>query len=167
MSNIIADETDLGKLKKDNPTHYSIRISIHAPVKGATISWASTARRCQHFNPRTREGCDWPMRCTDRGRSHISIHAPVKGATFPSWNGLASTLDFNPRTREGCDLALQLGARDDALIISIHAPVKGATVDGGASAPHSIISIHAPVKGATSSASSISGRDCEFQSTHP
>lgn len=25
LSNIIADETDLGKLKKDNPTHYSIR----------------------------------------------------------------------------------------------------------------------------------------------
>ena len=36
LSNIIADETDLGKLKKDNPTYYSIRISIHAPVKGAT-----------------------------------------------------------------------------------------------------------------------------------
>ena len=36
LSNIIVDETDLGKLKKDNPTHYSIRISIHAPVKGAT-----------------------------------------------------------------------------------------------------------------------------------
>ena len=28
------------KSVKDNPTHYSIRISIHAPVKGAT--WSAT-----------------------------------------------------------------------------------------------------------------------------
>lgn len=61
LSNIIADETDLGKLKKDNPTHYSIRISIHAPTKGATNN-AQFMRMIQQ---------------------HISIHAPVKGETWP------------------------------------------------------------------------------------
>ena len=35
------------------------RISIHAPVKGATcFSWPPDGRRL-YFNPRTREGCDW------------------------------------------------------------------------------------------------------------
>ena len=33
-------------------------ISIHAPVKGATIYIASFKSRYKDFNPRTREGCD-------------------------------------------------------------------------------------------------------------
>ena len=55
-------------------------ISIHAPVKGATLYLLSYCY-----------GID------------ISIHAPVKGATkfVPLANPIASY--FNPRTREGCD----------------------------------------------------------------
>ena len=82
---------------------FSVIISIHAPVKGAT-----TSRRAYR-----RDLC-------------ISIHAPVKGATHwhPGWSG--SYGYFNPRTREGCDppgrlLFIVAGK------ISIHAPVKGAT----------------------------------------
>ena len=57
-----------------------LRVSIHAPARGATptVKVAFTSRTC--FNPRTREGCD--------GRA----------ATRGSGRG-----GFNPRTREGCD----------------------------------------------------------------
>ena len=34
------------------------RISIHAPVKGATHGTPPNERRTEDFNPRTREGCD-------------------------------------------------------------------------------------------------------------
>ena len=34
------------------------RISIHAPVKGATWQAGSFPRPSAYFNPRTREGCD-------------------------------------------------------------------------------------------------------------
>mgnify|MGYP001699443272 CR=1 FL=1 len=58
----------------------------------------------QHFNPRTREGCD-------------SKHELTK---------LTEAYNFNPRTREGCDFLPEQIALYH-LIISIHAPVKGAT----------------------------------------
>ena len=68
-------------LHKHAPT---FRISIHAPVKGATDSRFAVVDGVQHFNPRTREGCD-KGQATDAESVHqISIHAPVKGATFAS-----------------------------------------------------------------------------------
>ena len=86
---------------QSNATGISI-ISIHAPVKGATISTPMRPGIIGNFNPRSREGSD-----SLRGRLtyvlQISIHAPVKGAT-----------SFMTR------LLIELR-------ISIHAPVKGAT----------------------------------------
>ena len=35
-------------------------ISIHAPVKGATLRLAVYSSNMHYFNPRTREGCDYP-----------------------------------------------------------------------------------------------------------
>ena len=35
-------------------------ISIHAPVKGATRRNGDIASAMHNFNPRTREGCDFP-----------------------------------------------------------------------------------------------------------
>ena len=58
-----------------------IRISIHAPVKGATGKRQAAHFRCKHhFNPRAREGRDsnWTSRS-------VAVH------------------DFNPRAREGRD----------------------------------------------------------------
>ena len=55
-------------------------ISIHAPVKGATGHHQYTHARCNHFNPRSREGSD----------QHDAILAPYTG-------------NFNPRSREGSD----------------------------------------------------------------
>jgi len=55
-------------------------ISIHAPVKGATSFCQTLKRDRGYFNPRTREGCDTPVGHA-RPDCGISIHAPVKGAT--------------------------------------------------------------------------------------
>ena len=57
-----------------------LRISIHAPVKGATL--ITTERD---------------------STSVISIHAPVKGATMAVLVTGSVESYFNPRTREGCD----------------------------------------------------------------
>ena len=79
-----------------------VRISIHAPVKGATTN-------------------DLYYVCP----IYISIHAPVKGATPAVPRLLPDLRDFNPRSREGSDdRALRVGL---VRPISIHAPVKGAT----------------------------------------
>ena len=55
-------------------------MSIHAPVKGATLNWS-------------RRKAGWT----------ISIHAPVKGATFIQRKVYYIYKDFNPRSREGSD----------------------------------------------------------------
>ena len=82
-----------------------IRISIHAPMKGATTL-----------------ACVCCVVYDD-----ISIHAPMKGATY--WCKLYNKRykDFNPRTHEGCDLRL-MSALESIETISIHAPMKGATL---------------------------------------
>ncbi len=78
------------------------RVSIHAPVMGATFDLTHTATSTTCFNPRARDGRDEGVE--DAGaRFVVSIHAPVMGAT------VASTL------------AAELGT------VSIHAPVMGAT----------------------------------------
>ncbi len=103
-----------------------VGISIHAPVKGATILRYKHGKIPDYFNPRTREGCDTRPDVLDLKRRIISIHAPVKGATPHGAPG-----NLRPR-------------------ISIHAPVKGATrIHKQSFALSYPISIHAPVKGAT------------------
>ena len=55
-------------------------ISIHAPVKGATVRALLVESHILNFNPRSREGSD-PRERTAPCGARISIHAPVKGAT--------------------------------------------------------------------------------------
>ena len=55
-------------------------VSIHAPMKGATVTCPNQFRSRPCFNPRTHEGCDFGNRLVP-GRSVVSIHAPMKGAT--------------------------------------------------------------------------------------
>ena len=104
-----------------------VRVSIHAPARGATAvlilrraCWIwfqsthprgvrpgtppGTACPISCFNPRTREGCD-----------------------IPSVLGYVGRPSFNPRTREGCDPAgPQAGSQPAG--VSIHAPARGATL---------------------------------------
>ena len=84
---------------------FGIRISIHAPVKGATGCGYRWDDRPHHFNPRTREGCDLFTFESCFAFFAISIHAPVKGATRQIYDMYGFPEEhFNPRTREGCDL---------------------------------------------------------------
>src|SRR5690625_3722597 len=78
-------------------------ISIHAPMKGATVCPAYLPITMSDFNPRTHEGCD-VERTKNINYEHISIHAPMKGATFCCCERLKLACNFNPRTHEGCDV---------------------------------------------------------------
>ena len=99
-------------------------VSIHAPVRGATRQSRSLDSLRQGFNPRARTGRDVPWR--ERSRfSSVSIHAPVRGAT------------------EAMNLSLHF------TLVSIHAPVRGATCTWEMGIMHTYVSIHAPVRGAT------------------
>ena len=64
----------------ENRFKWQHEISIHAPVKGATIIIRDVL-----------------------GQYRISIHAPVKGATLTGWTRTKPHRDFNPRSREGSD----------------------------------------------------------------
>ena len=77
-------------------------ISIHAPVKGATLlAWKCSVVKLD-FNPRPREGSD---------RHFVKVHH--------------KRINFNPRPREGSDDVQNFIYFIN--VISIHAPVKGAT----------------------------------------
>ena len=80
------------------------RISIHAPVKGATPSFF--ADRCSrwYFNPRTREGCDTRYSRPACGRSWFQSTHPWRVRHSYQQSSHDSNTYFNPRTREGCDV---------------------------------------------------------------
>ena len=77
------------------------RISIHAPVWGATVRTVTTVTTV-NFNPRTRVGCDNQV-LDIISQIDISIHAPVWGATIHTKIDCHVLFYFNPRTRVGCD----------------------------------------------------------------
>ena len=102
-----------------------MRISIHAPTKGAT-----------------------PIEDSDLSGNIISIHAPTKGATAFNSTKFTDAGNFNPRSHEGSDIIKQqpllrisefqstlprrerheeVMTRVKRIRISIHAPTKGAT----------------------------------------
>ena len=110
--------------------YYSVRtsswISIHAPAKGATITFEEAPQRTNVISIHA------PAKgATDENGSastgeRISIHAPAKGATFMRNIKAGSITYFNPRSREGSDYR-KLSRRRHFRNISIHAPAKGAT----------------------------------------
>ena len=90
-------------------------ISIHAPAWGATGGRAILRFNGEHFNPRTRMGCD------RQSREHR-----------------AQPIYFNPRTRMGCD-SIGKGVGSLTAAISIHAPGWGATIGTSPSSGRSSI----------------------------
>ena len=67
-------------------THKETRVSIHAPMKGATHGYQGD---CRVYS--------------------VSIHAPMKGATSRRAARPPSCTGFNPRPHEGGDLRLLCG----------------------------------------------------------
>ena len=81
-------------------------VSIHAPVKGATIAVADA--ECSELSVSIHA----PVKGATCAAAHnpaiveyVSIHAPVKGATFDRTWRRWSRSSFNPRAREGRDMA--------------------------------------------------------------
>ena len=125
----------------------SLRISIHAPARGATMDRFVNISIFSNFNPRSREGSDQnvcsflymlhnisihaPARGATTttikhdGSEAISIHAPARGATIANRNAESNVGNFNPRSREGSDK--QIAIEFSSVGISIHAPARGAT----------------------------------------
>ena len=104
------------------------KISIHAPVWGATTSKVFCRVFCGYFNPRARVGRDGlqisslyravnfnPRARVGRDRTPegkhreipISIHAPVWGATIFMISSATLFMHFNPRARVGRDLTTE------------------------------------------------------------
>ena len=147
-----------------------VKVSIHAPGRGATRVRRTLGRGLLSFNSRTREGCDRHHHCSWEHRSAVSIHAPGRGATAAQAeyfnNPLVSihapgrgatiyirrcavlTSCFNSRTREGCDSKLQT--------LPAYKSQFQFTHPGGVRLPAGVgrsqaewVSIHAPGRGAT------------------
>ena len=161
-----------------------MRVSIHAPVWGATII-VFISRCASSFNPRTRVGCD---NVYMRWQLMILFQSTHPCGVRPFSQSINSGLTrFNPRTRVGCDtptlaaswLFAQFqsthpcGVRQKTgkntgveSAVSIHAPVWGATSHITRSHDRANVSIHAPVWGATHCNKRERGLKM-FQSTHP
>ena len=128
------------------PCYVWVRISIHAPARGATSINLLVMYGSGFQSTPPRGGRPVPLgpviAITD-----ISIHAPARGATYAGGAGSQSVIHFNPRPREGGDGGAELSRRGG--IISIHAPARGATAQDAAWFHTHMISIHAPARGAT------------------
>ena len=80
----------------------AVGVSIHAPVKGATDPNLSRWIILRCLNTRTREGCDvWRHLRLEHGqsfnpRTREGCDENLKKISLPKDS-------FNPRTREGCD----------------------------------------------------------------
>ena len=78
--------------------NYCNSVSIHAPTRGATLTWMMFGRWCiPGFNPRTHTGCD-----------------TVKHTTR------TETKSFNPRTHTGCDPTPYERSYHDTMFQSTH-----------------------------------------------
>ena len=100
-------------------------VSIHAPTKGATFHLSAVTADMSCFNPRSHEG-------SDRHRPTSKINGMLFQSTLPRrerrrfWICFHShTSCFNPRSHEGSDYVS--GLHNHAGKVSIHAPTKGAT----------------------------------------
>ena len=122
-------------------SRWGIRISIHAPARGATTTTWQPRQTSYNFNPRSREGSD-----------------------FGKIMKYLSEVDFNPRSREGSDCSSR------ALIYILHNfnPRSREGSDKIIDKPLPIhpISIHAPARGATKTGCTVCGKQI-FQSTLP
>ena len=90
------------RLKRFTVEEFFTTISIHAPVKGATIVPLVLVGTCFISIHAPVKGATGLSDDILEG-SDISIHAPVKGATLKYLRNGLYNLHFNPRTREGCD----------------------------------------------------------------
>ncbi len=146
-----------------------IKISIHAPARGATKQQVYFDNSQTDFNPRTREGCDLTL--SSYRKLYIYFNPRTREGcdlTLSSYRKLY--IYFNPRTREGCDDILSnlyvlakgfqsthpRGVRQKLSLLYLHLEKFQSTHPRGVRRKipkivllTSDISIHAPARGAT------------------
>ena len=95
-----------GATRSMSTSDSSCRVSIHAPVRGATESGVITSRSTDRFQSTRPYGARRHRITTCMLDADVSIHAPVRGAT--SYGSQSDTCDmrFNPRARTGRDLSM-------------------------------------------------------------
>ena len=92
---------------------FPLRVSIHAPTRGATLQ-TFIVNQYELFQSTHPHGVR-PFRPTiNAAKSRVSIHAPTRGATYSGYNG------------------------NYVYSVSIHAPTRGATRHGGQNSTKSV-----------------------------
>ena len=104
---------------------YSTTVSIHAPTRGATVTYYLLYLDEMRFNPRSHEGSDVTFRLLEIIISQFQSTLP-RGERHRDDISVCKHLSFNPRSHEGSD---SCGRRTNrAKRVSIHAPTRGATL---------------------------------------
>ena len=162
------------------------KVSIHAPVRGATRHVRQLLTRIICFNPRPcARGDNFPIAfnavtilfqstplCEGRRlpgaacnyRQEVSIHAPVRGATRAQHGNASDITRFNPRPCARGDPSILSGltyfTRFQSTPLCEGRPRAGSLIT-----INQEVSIHAPVRGATYCVSLPVLNSCAFQST--
>ena len=97
--------THMGCDANELKTYLSDKVSIHAPIWGATSGLSSLLLLTIRFQSTHPYG----VRLDEQPRfpyTFVSIHAPIWGATIYYFRRNIVFLSFNPRTHMGCDYAV-------------------------------------------------------------
>jgi len=103
-----------------------IRISIHAPTRGATFDDVVKHRPDRYFNPRPHAGGDH-NRSAIIFTQCISIHAPTRGATSTIQASPGLLKYFNPRPHAGGDRLIHSAKTKNSLFQST--PPRGGRLE--------------------------------------
>ena len=124
-----------------------MRVSIHAPARGATEWKRRVVMRWLRFQSTRPRGARRFILCYLRVSLKFQS-TRLRGARR-YYHGLHEwdISGFNPRAREGRDFYRT--ANSPTLPVSIHAPARGATVAWMREPLAAVVSIHAPARGAT------------------
>ena len=149
----------------------TLRVSIHAPTRGATLLFFSILHvlsRFQSTRPRgarlssamqarrlksvsihaPTRGATPIMTAPAGGYNAVSIHAPTRGATVPSYCKFQHHQGFNPRAHAGRDLCFWLTITEPGAFQSTR-PRGARPVFFNLPFAQFPVSIHAPTRGAT------------------
>jgi len=123
-----------------------IRVSIHAPARGATVVRPinSYALAVSIHAPARGATKDEPIETGVRG---VSIHAPARGATITD-KAVTLAKMFQSTHPRGVRLVHGTNGYTSGSV-SIHAPARGATRLDRGNGSDTGVSIHAPARGAT------------------
>jgi len=173
------------------PTSQPVKVSIHAPARGATDLSGGSGAAARRFNPRPRAGGDRTPRAPTApsirfqstpprggrrpgfgfrvtGPTTVSIHAPARGATTGHRPTPEDTVySFNPRPRAGGDddRRKSLGFNGDSF--NPRPRAGGDDLRPVRSGRHGTVSIHAPARGATTTGNTVIWPSCDGFNPRP